>query len=97
MKRASNIICFRLLGSPVSPDCATDVTPVTRVTTAYIATPGQETGTGTRDTLATVIGIMLIMSIMVYTTYMSYTHRELLIKFKTELVAQLLQVQSHNR
>ena len=33
-----NIVCNRLLGSPVSPDCLTDVTPVTRVTTNYIAT-----------------------------------------------------------
>ena len=88
---------FRLLGSPVSPDCAGDVTPVTRVTTAYIATPGQEAGTGTRDTLAIITGIMLIICILVYTSYMSYTHKELLIKFKTELVTQLLQVQSQNR
>merc|ERR1712227_961727 len=27
-----NILCNRLLGSPVSPDCVTEVTPVTRVT-----------------------------------------------------------------
>lgn len=36
-----NILCNRLLGSPVSPDCVTEVTPVTRVTTAYITNTNQ--------------------------------------------------------
>ena len=90
-----NILCNRLLGSPVSPDCQRPsddlVTPETRVTTAWVTEAGDRAGTdtGVMDGLATMTGVSLILAILVYTGYLAYTHRSILVTLKTEVVTQL--------
>ena len=43
------------------------------------------------DTLATVTGTALILAIIVYSLYMTYTHRQTLLSIKNEIMSQVLQ------
>ena len=91
-----NILCNRLLGSPVSPDCQRPeevVTPETRVTTAWVTGAGAANRdgeeSGVLDGLATLTGVILILAILVYTGYLAYTNRTILVTLKSEVVTQL--------
>ena len=91
-----NILCNRLLGSPVSPDCQRPsadgaVTPETRVTRTWVTEAEDRAmeDTGVMDGLATLTGVSLILAILVYTGYLAYTHRSILVTLKTEVVTQL--------
>lgn len=89
-----NILCNRLLGSPISPDCQRPevVTPETRVTKAWVTEAGDRAGaasSGVMDGLATLTGVMLILAILMYTGYLAYTNRSILVTLKTEVVTQL--------
>ena len=64
------------------------MTPETRVTKAWvIETAGdrEASSSGLMDGLATLTGLLLILSILVYTGYLAYTHRSIILTLKTEV------------
>ena len=69
------------------------MTPETRVTKAWVTETSEDRGpsssSGLMDGLATLTGLLLILSILVYTGYLAYTHRSIILTLKTEVVTQL--------
>ena len=64
------------------------MTPETRVTKAWVTeTAGdrEASSSGLMDGLATLTGLLLILSILVYTGYLAYTHRSIILTLKTEV------------
>ena len=65
------------------------MTPETRVTKAWVTeTAGDReasSSSGLMDGLATLTGLLLILSILVYTGYLAYTHRSIILTLKTEV------------
>ena len=46
------------------------------------------------DTLATLSGTALILAIILYSLFMTYTHRQTLLNIKTEIMSQVLKTRT---
>ena len=82
------ILCNRLLGSPPTRDCDTRVSPEVRSTTpspflAPTLSHHQE------DWAITATGTLLILAIITFITYLSYTNRHRLRAVKCQLLSEL--------
>ena len=83
------ILCNRLLGSPPSKACSTDVSPEIRLTTTTARLPVSTQDRRQSDVLVTVTGTLLILAIISYVSYMTYTHRSVIYALKAELLARV--------
>ena len=83
------ILCNRLLGSPPSKACSTDVSPEIRLTTTTARLPVSTQDGRQYDVLVTVTGTLLILAILCYVSYMTYTHRSVIYALKAELLARV--------
>ena len=82
------ILCNRLLGSPPTRDCDTEVVPETRVTTLspYLA---PSLSHHRSDWAVNTVGSLLALAIISFISYLSYTYRHRLTAVKSQLLTEL--------